>query len=69
MSEREYEDFVTAARAGPVPDGFTDDVMQRIESDAEPQWGTPILRIAAWAAAILVLALRVGGALAVFWTA
>ena len=64
-----YERFVSATRAGPIPEGFTVAVMQAIEHDTGEGWGTPALRAAAWIAAVAVLALRVGGALAVFWAA
>ena len=62
-----YDRFVAAAREGPVPDGFSNTVMQSIGHHNEARWGTPALRAAAWIAAVAVLALRVGCALAVFW--
>lgn len=69
MNEREpYEHLVSAARSGRVPEGFTDSVMAAVDAPAESAWSSPAVRAAAWIAAISVLALRVGCALAVFWS-
>ena len=60
-----YDAFVARARTHGVPPGFTDTVVAALPArDVARGW-----RVAAWVAAVALFALRVGGALSVFWAA
>lgn len=63
----EYEAWITRQRVGQVPVGFGDRVMASLQPAPSDRWAPPLWQAAAWTAAVLVLALRVGGALAVLW--
>ena len=71
-SRDDYADWLDAKRATPIPAGFSARVMDRVRSEAEStrterRLSKPWLWAGAWAAASVVLLMRVGAVIGVFW--
>lgn len=66
----EYDAWLENKQATPVPAGFADRVMERVRAEADEAAAPgvrPWIWAGAWAAASVVLLMRVGAVVGVFW--